>query len=127
MSQQRDYSSLTLSHAQRTQPWKVPYSELFLSAQECFTPHIMGTHAVLHAQKTVGQLAAVFEALDHSGADLSSEQFGVLIGRSADLVTAAMRLANLYDFDLAKALVQRSEEKNNVILRWPLDLTIDPV
>lgn len=119
----RNFATLTLRHLQVTQPWTVPYSD---SSNAALTwtgpngrklmPHLMGAHAVLHATKTVGQLAAVFEALDHSGQPISNEQIQSLAEKSADLVTAAMRLANLYEFDLATVVVERSEEKNNVTL-----------
>lgn len=119
----RLFDKITLTHLQDTQPWRVPYSPRFLDAKENGgLPHLMGTHAVLHAQKTVGQLAAVFESFDHSGRQvLDDSQREMLEGRCADLVTAAMRLANLYGFDLARRVVERSEEKNGVILRWPGD------
>lgn len=114
----RDYSKLTIAHAQATQPWTVPYSPEVQAVAGAEMPHILGTHAVLHAQKTLGQIAAVFEALDHSGGTASISQITTLSDKSADLVTAALRLANLFGFDLATALVERSEDKNNVTLSW---------
>ncbi len=102
---------LTLYHAQVNQPWTIPYS---LAVASSGVDHIMGSHIALHAAKTVGKLAAVFEALDHSRNPVSAEQVEILRAMSADLVTAALRIANLYAFDLAHALVERVEEKNGV-------------
>lgn len=115
---ERNYDKLTLHEAQTTQPWTVPYSIGFMDATNNSVRHAMSSHAVLHAMKTVGQLAAVFENLDHTGRDISPAQLAEVEGKSADLVTAAMRLANLQEFDLARALIERSEEKNDVTLHW---------
>jgi len=120
----RNYSKLTIRFAQDNQPWTVPYSANFMSAARGYTgpngryqmPHLFGAHTVLHAQKTLGQIAAVFEALDHSGVEISEAQIAVIADKSADLVTAALRFANLYGFDLAQSLVERCEEKNSVVL-----------
>lgn len=116
----RNYQELTITHAQITQPWTVPYSDVLNEAvrEDAGLGHLMGSHITLHATKTVGQIAGVFENLDHTGAPPSSEQLTLLRGRAADLVTAALRIANLYCFDLAHALVERCEEKNNVTLSW---------
>jgi hypothetical protein len=114
----RLYHRVSLQFLQDTQPWRVPYSETLNQAvqEDAGLGHLMGSHAVLHAAKTVGQLAAVFENLDHTGKPPSPAQLEVLRDKSADLVTAAMRLANLYGFELARAVVERSEEKNGVTL-----------
>ena len=117
----RHFSTLTIHRAQETQPWTVPYSAAIQKAVAGDLPHLLASHAVLHAMKTVGQLAAVFESLDHSGTDASPEQVELLRGRAADLVTVALRLGNLYGFDVAQALVERSEDKNGVTLSWPGD------
>lgn len=115
----RDFGALTLQRLQESQPWTVPYSTAFKNAlEERGTGHLMGTHATLHAMKTAGQIAAVFENLDHSGRPITDAQTAEIAAKSADLVTAALRLANLYGFDLTKVLVERSEEKNNVTLSW---------
>lgn len=68
-------NDLTIRNAQRNHPWNtlnggygaVPYSEGVRRAEVMpgGVPHIQGTHAVLHAAKSLGKLAAVFEALDH--------------------------------------------------------------
>lgn len=114
----RNYASVSLHHLQAHQPWTIPYSPRLDAAAKADDGlgHVLGTHALLHAQKTLGQIAAVFEGLDHSGLSINGGQQQLIADKSADLVTAAMRLANLYGFDLAQAVVERSEEKNNVTL-----------
>lgn len=110
----RRFGTVPLRHLQDFQPWAVPYSAPFMAAVKAHDGlgHLMGSHAALHAAKTVGQIAAVFENLDHTGAQISTAQIDTLSDKAADLVTAALRLANLYGFDLAEAVVKRSEEKN---------------
>lgn len=167
---------LTIADAQAYHPWNrlgggygaVPYSPGVRQAEQDSVPHIQASHAVLHAAKSVGKLAAVYESLDHR----ASRPVGVMChpnggypagphkreplpsylaevwekrGRpetidstnpwrdireepttadsrdieqvramSADLVTAALRLAWLHGFDLGQALNERAEEKNGV-------------
>lgn len=105
-----DASQLTIRFAQVNQPWTVPYSGGVLIASDAHVPHILESHAVLHAAKSVGKLAAVFEGADHG----RPVDVGLISDMAADLVTAALRLANLCDFDLATALVERVQEKNGV-------------
>lgn len=109
MSTERDPAELTIRAAQENQPWTVPYLAAVRDAAKNI-PHILASHAVLHAAKSVGKLAAEFEKADHGF--LIDE--GVVAAMSADLVTAALRLANLYGFDLASVLVERVTEKNGV-------------
>lgn len=123
-NEQRDFSTLPLRHLQQTQPWTIPYSDALNRSvfEDQGLGHLMGTHVTLHAAKTIGQIAAVFEALDHTGQQITCGQVDALAGKAADLVTAAMRLANLYGFDLARAVVERSEDKNGVTLpAWTAD------
>lgn len=114
----RDFSSVTLSHLVDTQPWAVPYSKALEDAvsDDRGLGHLMGTHITLHASKTIGQIAAVFESADHTGSRITGPQLQEIAAKSADLVTAAMRLANLYGFDLARSVVERSEEKNSTTI-----------
>lgn len=112
-------NDLTIRHAQKHQPWTVPYSALVLEAEGSTVPHILGTHTALHAMKTAGKLAAVFEAMDHpAGANAfdpgspTDRQREAIQHAAADLMAAALRLANLYEFDLQDALCERVEEKN---------------
>ncbi len=107
-----DETPLTIDLAQDRQPWTVPYSQGVQQAER-IVPHILGSHAALHAMKSVGKLAAVFESLDHSGNGLTDEQLQVIRDMSADLLTAALRMANLYSFRLADELIRaasRGEE-----------------
>lgn len=115
-------NELTISHAQKNQPWTIPYSEGVIRASENGVIHILGSHTVLHAIKTLGKLAAVFERWDHNpvGTVIFNdkgpliEEIETIKSMSADLVTAALRFANLYGFDLATVLAERVEEKNGV-------------
>lgn len=124
----RLYDKITLTRLQDTQPWTIPYSAgIDVAVKDGTIPHLLGSHVVLHISKTVGKLASVFEAADHSrdvGEHGTSEPiteggFDTIQDMAADLVTEAMRLANLYGFDLARRVVERSEEKNRVTLSWP--------
>lgn len=116
--------NLTINHAQVHQPWTVPYAAGIDVASRELVPHILGSHTALHAMKSVGKIATVFEALDHSrdvGIEgkselMTEEHFNTVRNMSADLMTAALRFANLYGFDLAEALVERIKEKNGVDL-----------
>lgn len=112
-------NDLTLSHAQRHQPWTVPYSRGVMYARDTdAVPHILASHTVLHAAKSVGKLATVFEKLDHSNVTgaINGTDRETIEAMSADLVTAALRFANLYSFNLAEVLLRRIEEKNGVQL-----------
>lgn len=104
--------SLTIRFAQKFQPWDVPYSPGVMEAQDTSVPHILGSHCVLHAIKSLGRIASVFEQMDHSDENFSAEQRSIVRSMSADLMTASMRFANLLGFDLAEALVERVAEKN---------------
>jgi len=111
--------TLSIHHAQVNQPWTVPYNAGIDVARLDLVPHIFGSHTALHAMKSVGKLATVFEALDHSrnigvegkSEPISPEQLETVKAMSADLMTAALRFANLYSFDLAAVLVERIKEK----------------
>lgn len=116
-----DTSKLTIEHVQKHQPWTVPYSEAFRKAMDS-APHIIGSHVALHVMKTAGKIAAVFEALDHGpgkeiSPDITEVQHEVIANMSADLLTAALRFANLYKFNLASKLAERVQETNGVT--WP--------
>ena len=99
---------------QEFQPWTVPYSVGVVEAQESLmVPHILGSHCALHAAKTAGKLAAVFEARDHSPTVVPSfEQLQTVKDMAADLFTEALRFANLFGFDLADEHSRRVAEKN---------------
>lgn len=103
--------SLTIRDAQKYQPWTVPYSDPLKVALQGM-PHLLASHTVLHAAKTVGKLAAVYEDLDHSGQKPSPQQEQTVKDMAADLMAAALRLANLHEFQLDAELARRVEEKN---------------
>ena len=113
-----DHSKLTFYHAQYNQPWTVPYRSGVVEAQErLLVPHIMASHAVLHAMKSLGKLATVFEKLDHREVGMLTEQeLTTIENMSADLVTVALRLGNMYNFPVADVLTARIWEKNGVHL-----------
>ena len=109
---------LSFEQAQRNQPWTVPYSSGVLAAiTREHVPHLLASHTVLHAAKTVGKLATVFEALDHTDVRITAEQRETVRAMAADLATAAIRFANLYGLSLAAALEERVKEKNGVGIR----------
>jgi len=102
---------LTIWEAQTHQPWTVPYLQALQEAADNKSiPHALASHAVLHAAKSVGKLAAEMEKADH-GLLIDED---VVRAMSADLFTIALRFANLYSFNLAVELVQRVHEKNGV-------------
>lgn len=105
---------LTINYAQTNQPWTVPYSYGVWQAWDNLVPHILASHSVLHAAKSLGKLAAVFEELDHRNESIDKDQIEVIKNMSADLLTVALRFAHLYKFDLATELVKRVEEKNAI-------------
>lgn len=106
---------ITVTWCQERQPWAVPYSNAFMSARY-HTPHNMATHATLHAMKSLGKIAAVFEAVDHRGGATLDEERDEIASMAADLFTIALRLANLYGFSLVHALSRRVWDKNKVQL-----------
>lgn len=126
---------LTIEHAQKHQPWTQPYATGVNKAKYSWVPHILGSHCVLHVSKSVGKLAAVFEALDHPALEYQANpdagcralgaykpteaQLQTIKDMAADLMTAALRFANLYGFDLATELERRVLEKNGS--GYPLD------
>jgi hypothetical protein len=118
---------LTIRYAQKRQPWTVPYARGVEHAAKADVPHILASHCVLHAAKSIGKLAAVFEELDHPdpykqacpwGRSAPSDvQLATVKAMSADRVTVALRFANLYGFDLSDELEKRVAEKNGVAIR----------
>jgi len=108
-------NELTIAFAQKHQPWTVPYSAGVVESVGK-VDHILATHNTLHAAKTVGKLAAVFEKLDHKGGNATVDDVLDIGDMAADLITAALRYGNLYGIDIAKVLVERVEEKNGVNL-----------
>jgi len=127
----RDTETLTISHAQKHQPWTVPYTPGVYTAFDLgWVPHILGSHVALHVAKTGGKLAAVFETLDHGDgkkatAFITEDQIKVIRDMSADLVIEALRFANLYGFSLAAELDRRTGETNGESFpAW--DVAVEP-
>lgn len=106
-------NTLTIRHAQVHQPWVLPLAPV----HDGRVPHQLAAHAVLHAAKSTGKLAGVFEALDHSGLPINDEQRETIKAMAADLMTIALRFANLYQFNIAEVLVERVTEKNGISYR----------
>jgi hypothetical protein len=100
---------MNLRTIQQRQPWTVPYSPSFVEAGRGH-PEIYAEHTILHAIKSLGKIASVLESVDH-GQCMDNK---TMMDSSADLVTAAIRLANLYGFDLEQRLIERVFEKNGV-------------
>lgn len=98
----------TVRFLQVNQPWTVPYAEC------CQSTIDKSKHAVLHAMKSVGKLAAMFEEYDHKGVLDDDKSLLLVADMAADLMTVRLRLANLLEFDLCTHLMIRSEEKNGV-------------
>lgn len=69
------------------------------------------THAILHAIKAAGKLAAMLEAEAHDE-DLVHEHWQDNRKYAADLVISAIRLADMCCFDLEEAVTIRQREKN---------------
>ena len=119
-----DARQVTVREAQRVQPWTVPYADGLEQARKSgLMPHALASHCALHAAKTVGKLAAVFEALDHPAPGSTwahsrptDAQMATIRAMSADLMTEAMRFANLFGFDLATELLARQAEKNGSVV-----------
>jgi hypothetical protein len=69
-------------------------------------------HAILHAIKAAGRLAAILESEGHGGVPgeptyVDQPKF------AADLVISAVRLADVCGFDLEDAVINRQKAKNS--------------
>lgn len=107
------YNPVSLRHLQANLPWSKKYTTEFIaSATE--NPFRIHTHDVLHVMKSLGQVAAECERVDHGEEPkLNREQFA---DRLADLVICALHMANTTSTDLTDAVVQKIQERNNVTL-----------
>jgi hypothetical protein len=104
-------SNDSINERQRHQPWSVPYSPGVMNAER-WVPHILASHCALHVAKTAGKLAGVFEGLDHRSSGPTDAQRQTIRDMAADLLTEALRFANLYGFSLADEHARRVTEKN---------------
>ena len=69
------------------------------------------THAILHAVKAAGKLAAILEAEGHVG-KCDEPNWDDQPKYAADLVISAIRLADVCEFDLETAVRQRQRQTN---------------
>lgn len=111
---------MNLKDIQVQLPWTVRYSQDFRMNPQS---HKDFTHAILHAQKALGKLAALADDMDHDKnlADNISPEFGKYI---ADLVVCALRMANEFPsqkIDLQYEVIKRIETKNKRVLIKNID------
>lgn len=103
-------SELTIELAQREQPWTVPYGE---GKWWVTTDEGRLKHTIAHAQKSLGKIASIVEALDHSSAQwLSDADEDSVVDMAADLMSAALQIATVVHRSLAHALIRRVTAKN---------------
>ena len=71
-------------------------------------------HAILHAIKASGKLAAILEAEGHGRYAEPGFQREDQIKYAADLVISTVRLADVVGFDLERAVLDRQHQENAV-------------
>ncbi len=101
--------SMTLYDLQMNLPWTIKYSRDYRANPQS---HKDFSHAILHAQKALGKLAAMADNLDHRRYEKEAPSRYL-----ADLVICALRMANTYpdlEIDLQEAVMDRIQDKNNV-------------
>ena len=109
-----DPRTLTLFKAQTAQPWTVPYGQ--------HKHHVTNSegrlkHCLFHAQKSIGKIATIVEALDHSDRSwLSDEELDHVGDMAADLVSVALQIGTTVSRSVAHALVRRVTAKNGKAL-----------
>jgi hypothetical protein len=106
---------ITLREIQTRLPWTIKYSRDFRANPQ---PHKDFAHAVVHAQKALGKLAALVDDMDHDRDAALGDAAGI-DRYVADLVVCALRMANTMPgrtIDLERAVVDRIESKNGVSL-----------
>jgi hypothetical protein len=101
-------SGPTLAQIQGAIPWGDLYTAEFKASQEA-EGHRHLLHAVVHAQKALGVLAAFVEQFDHARAAPLSD---IPRRQLADLVICAARIANTSQVSLERAIIERLMEKN---------------
>lgn len=108
---------LTLREIQLTLPWTVKYSCDYRANPQS---HKDFTHAILHAQKALGKLAAAADDMDHArDAATDMDSMSKLGDYMADLVLCALRMANTVpstSIDIHGRLLARIADKNNLKL-----------
>lgn len=110
-------SDLTIRELQTNLPWTIRYSEDFRKSP---MTHKDFAHACHHVGKAMGRLHELVDDCDHDRqiADTPSlrENYSKYL---ADLVVCALRMANTFPggvVDLQRAVQDRLESKNNVVL-----------
>lgn len=107
---------LTIRELQTNLPWTIRYSNDFRSNPQS---HKDFSHAVLHTQKALGNLAALADDMDHDRTLADSPGIKEYHRYIADLVVCALRMANTFPggvCDLQRAVEDRIESKNNTKL-----------
>lgn len=102
---------MTLKELQETMPWVANYHPDFVASQ---MTHKNFGHALLHAQKACGKLAAVINDAEHQGSNFNPEEVDRFI---ADLVVCALRMASTIPgrhLDLEAEVVARIKRNNDV-------------
>ena len=105
---------LTISLAQRQQPWTVPYGQnkWWVTNDEGRLKHCMA-----HAQKSLGKIATIIERLDHEDRTwLLDDECDAVGDLAADLVSVALQIGTTVSRSIAHALVRRVTEKNGTAL-----------
>lgn len=100
---------MTIQELQEKLPWTIKYSSDFRGNPQ---PHKDFAHAVVHAQKALGNLCSIIDDLDHR-----KESLGIPQKYIADLVICALRMANTFPatkINLEEEVINRIETKNQV-------------
>lgn len=100
-------------------PWTIRYSTDFRSSP---VAHKDFAHALHHVSKAAGKLHELADDMDHDrtvadGGQVLRETYEKYV---ADLVVCALRIANTFPggmIDLERAVIERIESKNAVILK----------
>jgi len=104
---------MTLRELQTSLPWTIHYAKDFRASP---VAHKDFGHALLHVSKAAGKLAALVNDAEHGGCEFKTEDTDRYV---ADLVVCALRMANTCPgrtIDLQRAVIERIEGKNGVVL-----------
>ncbi len=104
---------MDLKTLQTNLPWTTHYHHDFRASN---IKHKDFQHALVHVFKAAGKLSDLINQAEHKGCEFISEETDPYI---ADLVICALRMANTIPnrvCDLEKAVIERIEKKNGLIL-----------
>ena len=107
---------MTIREIQTQLPWTTHYHHDFRSSPMA---HKDFAHALLHANKASGKLAAVVNDAEHGGSEFKPEEVDAYV---AGLVICALRMANTCPgrvIDLERAVIERINSKNTIQLIEP--------